>query len=161
MAGATARAGLRTVERSLVGLLVLFSGSCYRYTPLAGAPPGPDVELSLALSDQGRVEARATLGAGLDRVEGRVAQVNDTAYVLHVVRVQDIRGAVTQWSGETVTVPRAWVGNAYARQLSHSRTYLVATAFTAALTAFIATRTLAGNGGPTSENPGGGGGNQQ
>lgn len=148
------------LRRIAVGWWVLAAG-CYAYRPLGTVEPSADTELSLALSDQGRVEAASTLGSSVGRVEGKVVNSNDTAYVLHVTRVQNIRGAVSPWTGETVIVPRAWVGNVTERRFSRSRTYLVASAFTAALTAFIATRRLAGNGGPTLANPGGGGGNQQ
>jgi len=152
---------MTTPRRMAVACWSLLAAACYTYAPLGTVQPNSDAEVSLALSDVGRGQAGSTLGASVDRVEGKVVQVNDTAYVLHVDRVEDIRGGITTWSGETVPIPRAWVGNASTRQLSRSRTYLVASAFAAALTAFIATRTLTGSGGPTSENPGGGGGNQQ
>jgi len=144
------------------GLLSILLAGCYVYTPLETVTPRSDFEVALALTDLGRVEAGHTLGPAVDRVEGRVAAVTDTAYVLQVSSVRDIRGVVTKWSGETVTVPRAWVGNASARRLSRSRTYLLAGSFAAATAAFIASRAL-GIGGPSSPSvggPGGGGNNQ-
>jgi hypothetical protein len=149
--------------RSLgAALLSTLLAGCYVYTPLETVTPRPDVEVALALTDVGRVEAGHALGPAVDRVEGRVAQATDTAYVLQVSSVRDIRGVVTKWSGETVTVPHAWVGNAYARRLSRSRTYLLAGAFTAGLAALIASRTL-GVAGPSFQGSGGqgGGGNTQ
>ena len=152
---------MRALRRAAACWCLLAAGACYTYAPLEMVHPGAADEISLALSDQGRAQAASRLGPAIGRLEGKMVQVNDTAYVVRVSRVQDIRGAVSPWSGETVTVPRAWVGNVTERHLSRSRTYLIAGAVAAALTAFIATRTLAGSGGPASENPGGGGGNQQ
>ncbi len=147
--------------RQSVGVIVVFLAGCYVYTPLDTVTPRSDVEVALALTDLGRVEAGHALGPSIDRVEGRVAQVSDTAYVLQVSSVRDIRGVVTKWSGETVTVPRAWVGSASTRRLSRSRTYLLAGAFTAGAAAFIASRAL-GIGGPgMPSGAGGGGGNNQ
>lgn len=147
--------------RPLAASWLLGTLGCYAYAPLGTVRPSADTEVSLALSDQGRVDAASTLGSSVGRVEGKVVQLNDTAYVLRVSRVHDIRGTVSPWSGETVVVPRTWVGNVTERRFSRSRTYFIAGAFTAALTAFIVTRSLTGSGGPTTENPGGGGGNQQ
>ena len=142
-------------------LLSALLGGCYVYTPLEDVTPCADVEVALAVTDVGRVEAGHTLGPLADRVEGRVAQVTDTAYVLQVLTVRDVRGVVTKWSGETVTVPRAWVGGAYRRRLSRSRTYLLAGAFTAGAALFIGSRSLGiiGSGAPGSSQ-GGGGDNQ-
>jgi hypothetical protein len=137
---------------------VLLAG-CYTYTPLATLTPA-DAEVALSLTDRGRVEAATTLGGGIDRVEGKLVATSDTAYELAVLRVRDIRGTETTWAGERATVPRAWVANAYERHISRSRTYIAASAFTAAVAAFIASRTL-GGGGPTLQNPGGGGGGGQ
>ncbi len=144
-----------------VTLSTLLAG-CYVYTPLETVTPRPDVEVSLAVTDLGRLEAAHVLGPSVDRVEGRVAQVADTAYTVQVTSVRDIRGVVAKWSGETVTVPRAWVGSTYARRLSRSRTYLLAGMFVAGAAAFIASRAL-GVGGTDYQGSGGqgGGGNNQ
>jgi len=149
--------------RALFGtaLSVLLAG-CYVYQPLETVSPTPSVEVALTLTDLGRVESGQTLGPAVDRVEGRVEQVTDTAYVLRVTRVRDLRGVVTKWSGEAVTVPRAWVGMASQRRLSRSRTYLLAGAFTTGAAALIGSVTL-GVSGPTYQGSGGqgGGGNNQ
>lgn len=140
-------------------MLSVLLGGCYTYTPLATLTP-TEGEVALTLTDQGRAAAATSLGSGIDRLEGKLIAATDTAYMLAVLRVRDIRGVETQWAGERVTVPRAWVANAYERHISRSRTYLAASAFTAAVAAFIASRAL-GGGGPTLQNPGGGGGGGQ
>jgi hypothetical protein len=143
------------------GLAVVAAAGCYTYRPLGSAMPAPGAEISLVLTDQGRVAAGGVLGPSVDRVEGPLVDANDSAYLVRVMRVTDIRGTQSRWSAEAVAVNRAWVATAYSRQFSRSRTYVIAGAFTAALTAFVATRTL-GQHGPVLQAPGGtGGGNGQ
>jgi hypothetical protein len=150
------RAGRRVAPWIGVGLAALLA-ACYTSTPLALVTPVSGTGVSLLLTDVGRVGAGPTLGSGLARIEGTLVRLTDTAFVIRVSSVTDVRGVQTRWAGETVMVDRGWVGNAYERRLSRSRTYLVAGVFTAGLAAFIATRTL-GSGGPTLQTPGGGGG---
>jgi hypothetical protein len=145
--------------RWVVGVAPLLLAGCYTYTPLVTLTP-TEAQVALTLTDRGRADAATSLGSGIDRVEGKLLSASDTAYVLAVLRVRDIRGVETKWTGEQATIPRAWVANAYERHISRSRTYLVASAFTAAVAAFIASRTL-GGGAPTLQTPGGGGGGGQ
>jgi len=137
--------------------LTLVVAGCYTYTPLEAPSPAPQERVALVLTDQGRVGAGPTMGAGLARVEGMLIGSTDSDYTLRVAEVIDIRGAVSRWSAETVTLQRSWVGNAYERRLSKSRTYLLASALTVGVVAFIASRTLFGSSGPFVENPPGGG----
>jgi len=133
---------------------------CYTYAPLT-TQPAPEMQISLVLSDVGRVGASATLGSGLDRVDGVLMGTTDTTYVMRVLGVRDIRGVQTKWSGETAILQRAWVANTYERHFSRSRTYLITGVLTSAVAALIATRGF-GIVGPTLQNPpGGGGGNSQ
>jgi hypothetical protein len=145
--------------RAAVFLPSLLAG-CYTYAPLATGP-APEMQLSLVLSDVGRVGASATLGSGLDRVDGILMGTTDTTYAMRVFGVRDIRGVQTKWSGEAVILQRAWVANAYERHFSRGRTYLMTGIVTSAVAALIATRGF-GIVGPTLQNPpGGGGGNSQ
>lgn len=122
------------------GCVALLAAGCYTYTPMASVAPVPDGELSLVFTDQGRVGAGSVLGPSLERVDGRVVRASDSAYLLRVLRVTDLRGMQTSWRGETVSVARAWVGTGYERRFSRSRTYLVAGICAAVVAAFIGTR---------------------
>jgi hypothetical protein len=118
--------------------------------------------VALVLTDQGRVGAGPAIGSGVARVEGALLTATDSDYTLRVSQVTDIRGEVTRWSGEVVTLRRSWIGTAYQRHLSRARTYLLAGTVTAGLVAFAASRGLIFGGGPVIEPaPGGGGGGQQ
>jgi len=158
-----ARRSLRlSLGRLGVRLVPVVLAACYTYTPLATVAPTPGLRVSLALTDQGRVGVAPVMGAGLDRIEGTLVRVTDSSYVVQVASVTDVRGAVTKWVGETVTIERAWVANASERRFSRSRTYFAAGGFTAAVAAFIASRGLFGRGGPILWGSGGGdGGNNQ
>jgi len=150
--------------RTLICLRAVFLPSllagCYTYAPMTAAP-APEMQISLVLSDVGRVGATATLGSGLDRVDGVLMGATDTTYSLRVFGVRDIRGVQTKWSGESVILQRAWVANAYERHFSRGRTYLMTGVVTSAVAALIATRGF-GIVGPTLQNPpGSGGGNGQ
>lgn len=145
---------------ALLASLGLLAG-CYTYAPLPSVEPVTPAHVALVLSDQGRVGASPNVGSGVARVEGALIGSTDSAYTLRVAAVTDIRGAQSRWTGETITLRRTWIGNAYERRFSKSRTYLLVGAMTTGFFAFAATRHLFGIGGPQIENPPGGGGNQQ
>jgi len=145
-----------------VGLASTLLVGCYSYTPLPVVAPAPRARVALVLSDQGRVGAGPAVGSGVARVEGALLGSTDSDYTLRVAAVTDIRGARTRWSGETITLQRPWVGNAYERRFSKSRTYVLVGALAAGFIAFAVNRDLFGGGGPLTEiPPGGGGGGQE
>ncbi len=144
-----------------VGLASTLLVGCYSYTPLPVVAPAPRTRVALVLSDQGRVGAGPAVGSGVARVEGALLGSTDSDYTLRVAAVTDIRGAKTRWSGETITLQRPWVGNAYERRFSKSRTYVLLGALAAGFVAFAVSRDLFGGGGPLIETPPGGGGGGQ
>ncbi|HKW42032.1 MAG TPA: hypothetical protein VJN39_12350 [Gemmatimonadales bacterium] len=140
----------------LVGLVA----ACYSYTPLPTLEPVPETRVALVLSDVGRVGAGPEMGPGVARIEGAVVGSTDSEYTLRITGVTDIRGHENRWSGESFSVRRTWVGNAYERRFSKSRTYLLVGFLTVGVATFAATRHLFGIGSST-ETPGSGGGSQQ
>jgi len=152
---------VRRVSRACsVALVSNMVAGCYMYTPLPTLVPTPQTSVALTLSDQGRVGAGPTIGAGVARVEGAVIGSTDSDFTLRVAAITDLSGRQSRWSGETVTLQRAWVGNAYERRFSRSRTYVLVGALAAGFVTFAVTRHWFG-GGPVTENPGGGGGGNQ
>jgi len=140
----------------------LVGAACYTYTPLATPDPAPGTQVSLVLSDQGRVGMGPRIGQGVARVDGAVVGASDTAYVLSVSDILGINGSRSPWAGETVEVRRTYVSNSLERRFSRSRTLLVSGGAAAAVVAFILTRTRLGRGGGGASNvpPGGPPGNQ-
>jgi len=134
---------------------------CYGYAPLATLDPVPQTRVALVLSDDGRVGAGPVMGPGVARVEGALLGSTDSGYTLRILGVTDIRGRDSRWSGESVSLRRTWIGNAYERRFSKPRTYFLVGALTAGFVTFVATRHLFGGGSLTESGNGGGGGNQQ
>ncbi len=140
------------------GLLPGLNAACYTYTPLV-ASPEPASHVSVVLSDFGRLEASRQIGPNAERLEGSVVSTSDSGYMLAVSGVRSIQGNWVKWTGETVSVRRDYVALAYRRELSKSRTAVVAVGAAAAVTAIIVGFDLFGIGNdPIDNQPGGGGG---
>jgi hypothetical protein len=138
-----------TMRRALVksviaGGFAVFSG-CHQYIPLDTAPP-PGEHVALVITDRGRIGLADRLGAGVGRVEGRLTQNEPNEYVLDVFQVGLLGGQKTRWSGESVRLNKDFVGRVERRELARTRTWLLAGAVAAGITAFIATRGLLGSG---------------
>jgi len=129
-----------------IGWLPVLAG-CYTYTPIATLQPAPGTNVSLVLSDEGRMQSVRQVGPYAMRIEGELVQANSDDLVLAVSDVVDIRGTRSKWTGETVSLPRTYVMMTYEKQFSRSRTVLLATAVAGGIVAIIAGRNLLGFGG--------------
>jgi len=129
-----------------IGFLPVLVG-CYTYTPIATLQPAPGTNLSLVLSDEGRMQSMRQVGPYAMRIEGELVQANPDDLVLAVSDVVDIRGTRSKWTGETVSLPRTYVMTTYQKQFSRSKTALFATAIAGGIAAIIASRNLLGFGG--------------
>ncbi len=107
--------------RRLTGVVVLWSTlGCYVYAaPSGAARPGQQVELFL--SDRGRRELGATVGAATRSVAGRVAESSDSAVTLFVTETRSIRGDLDQWNRERVPIPTALLDSTKVQHLSIPR----------------------------------------
>lgn len=119
--------------------------ACYTNRPVIGALE-PSSKVAVMLTDVGRVEEASRLGQGVFRVEGALVAATDTDYLVSVSGVQPIRGAFVRWAGETVTVRRAHVAQAYERRLSPVRTALAAGGALGVVVAVVLTSDLLGFG---------------
>lgn len=141
-----AGAGTFRLVAVAIGLLPILAG-CYTYTPIATLEPEPGTNLSLVLSDEGRMQAVRQVGPYAVRVEGALVQATSDDLTLAVSQVVDGRGTHTKWTGESVSLPRSYVLMTYQKKFSGSRTALVAVATVGGLLALIASRNLLGLGG--------------
>jgi len=116
----------RTCAAAVAALLFPFLNGCYTYQRVATPqlPQGTDV--SLTITDQGRVGLGDRMGAGVMRVNGRVVDPSDSAWVVHVSSVEMLAGGKSHWSGEEVRLPRAYVGEVSTREFSRKKTWLAA-----------------------------------
>jgi hypothetical protein len=129
-----------------IGFLPVLAG-CYTYTPIATLQPAPGTNLSLVLSDEGRMQSMRQVGPYAMRVEGALLQATPEDLVLAVTDVVDIRGTRSKWTGESVSLPRSYVMMTYQKQFSRPKTVLVAMAVAGGIAAIIAGRNLLGIGG--------------
>ncbi|HLZ45636.1 MAG TPA: hypothetical protein VKQ05_08150 [Gemmatimonadales bacterium] len=134
------------MRRVAIGLAPLLA-ACYTYTPLTTVQPAPGTNLSLLLSDEGRMQTARQIGPYTMRIEGQLLSSTPADYVLAVTDVVDIRGARSKWTGESVPLPRTYVAMAYEKRFSRSKTIVLASAVTAGIVAIIASRSLLGLGG--------------
>jgi hypothetical protein len=129
-----------------IGVLPLLAG-CYTYLPVATLQPAPGTNLSLVLSDEGRMQSMRQVGPYAMRIEGELLQATPADFVLAVSDVVDIRGTRSKWAGESVSLPRSYVMTTYEKRFSRSKTIMMATAVAGGIVALIASRNLLGLGG--------------
>jgi hypothetical protein len=138
---------------SAIGVLLL--AACYTYTPIATLEPSPGTNLSLVLSDEGRMQSMRQVGPYAIRIEGELLSSTPEDLTLAVSDVVDVRGAHSKWTGESVSLPRSYVMMTYQKQFSRSKTTLVAALVAGGIVAIIAGRNLLGIGGHGNDpNPG-------
>lgn len=141
-----------------VSLLALLLSGCYAQIPLeSGAPaPAPGTRVVIELSDQGRVGMDRQVGAEVASVEGALVSRSDTSYVLAVSAIVGLRGSVSRWQGERVTVRPEFVRRLSERRFSMGRTVVAVGVASAGFLAFVVSRSLLGggnDGGPGKEDP--------
>jgi hypothetical protein len=129
-----------------IAFLPVLAG-CYTYTPIATLQPAPGTNLSLVLSDEGRMQSMRQVGPYAMRIEGELLQATPVDLVLAVSDVVDIRGIHSKWTGESISLPRSYVMMTYEKRFSTSKTVLLATAVAGGIAAIIAGRNLLGFGG--------------
>ena len=146
-------------KQTRVALLFCLATGCYRYVPLASGTFAADTEVRFGLTPAGSASLAPVLGRGTVAVEGRVAGVTDTAYVvamsatLKPTEDGTVSTARTVWAGEMVSIPRASVATTESRTLDRGRTAAVfaATSVAAAIIVKLVVHTLGsgGSGGDT------------
>ena len=151
------RGKCRAVSAGVMAFLLGVSSGCYVYPPVV-TTPAPGTELRLDLNDRGRAALGTQIGPSALNVEGVLKSPPDTAYVLGVTYVTDIRGQHNKWSGEPVTVSKDFVANTTQRTFSKTRTWLTVGAAAVGIAALVASFGLSGNGNPPGDGGGGGGG---
>lgn len=149
---------MRRVHRWVGVCFVAVVPACYKSVPLETSTPPIGETVSFIISDQGRVSLGERMGPGLARIDGRMMGTEGDQYVIDVFRTAQIGGGTSLWAGETMRLDRAFVARLEGRQLSKTRTWLVATAVTAVVVGFIASKGLTGlfggdDNGPPEEPP--------
>ncbi|MCA2984323.1 hypothetical protein [Gemmatimonas sp.] len=132
---------MRRAAAILPTALVLVSSACYSYVPVTGTPV-PGQEIALVVTDRGRVALNERLEPEIDELRGTLVRKTDSSYTLAMKQTVTLRRTTSTWAGESLSVASAFVGTVRRRELSRSRSWLVAGGAAAAVVAFIATRSF-------------------
>ena len=118
--------GRRVTALVAVAVLLPNVTGCYESLAVRTSvvPAGTDV--SFAITDRGRVALGKQLGEGVTRLNGRVAVVSDSAYVVKVSSVEYVASPMGHWSGEEIAVSRDYIASVAERRLSRKRSWLAA-----------------------------------
>jgi hypothetical protein len=128
-------------------MIAILSGAqgCYEYIPVDSPAATVGKVVELKITDPGRVGLADRFGPGLDRVEGRLVSERDNQLTVNVSNTTTLEGANTKWSGESVSLDRAFIGTVRSRRVSPTRTAILAAAAGAVLY-FTAAKPLIGGG---------------
>jgi hypothetical protein len=99
---------------------------CYSRQPLGGAIPEPGTRIVATLTDAGAAAVSGRLGEGAVEVEGEVSAVADSAWTLHMLRVEHRTGQSYGWNRELVSFPRYALANPAEITLDKRRSWLAA-----------------------------------
>jgi len=113
----------RPMRAALV--LPLLAG-CYAYRPLTAPQAAAGDRVRLTLTDSGAASLAAHLGPATEEVSGRLLGDSGGAYVVSVLGTRRRGGAETEWKGEHLLVPRAFVAEARSRRFPRRRTVVAA-----------------------------------
>jgi hypothetical protein len=149
---------LRSVATVLL-LTPLTGWGCYAYSQYVPDRPVAGATVEITLNDLGRFSMANHIGPEVMTVEGIVASVADSQFVLRVQRVVGIDRSVSRWALEPTTFQFSYVRGYREKRFSSGKTALFAGSMTASIVAFIATRSITGvfggdRGGPTGDGPG-------
>lgn len=163
--GVAPRTGTARSVRAIVGMILLTPHltGCYQYVPVREPVPPVGSEVTLRLTDQGRIALTQAVGPGVLDMRGHVLANTDTSMVLAVQTVNFIDLAIpARMNGLRVEVPRAFAFDLRERRLSKGRSIVAAgLAFLVVALASTIGLTVAGGGDIPIDMPNeGGGGNQ-
>ena len=121
--------------------------------PVVGVDPQVGTEVAFDVNDAGRVALGSTIGPEIAQVEGQLVEKDAGIYVVSVSTVRTLRGIEQPWSGERVRLRSEYLGPAYEKKFSKSRSIGMAVGSVGGVAAFFLTRNLLGSG--SSDNNGG------
>ncbi|HVX41031.1 MAG TPA: hypothetical protein VHB25_15795 [Gemmatimonadaceae bacterium] len=111
----------RAVRFSVCCVALAATQACYNYVPVETMPPAGE-NVSLVVTDQGRVSLAERFGPGIATIDGKLVGIQDSNYIINVYRVSQISGSHALWTGEQSHIDRGLVGTVRTRQLSLWRT---------------------------------------
>ncbi len=142
-------------------LLVPHLTGCFQFVPVSRSDVPGGAEVSLGITDQGRVALAEPVGPGIRRLDGRVVENSDTSLVLAVTAVKFIDLDVTMYrDGERVEIAHQHISEIRERRLSQSRSWIAAGLAAAGVAALLLISIVGFGGEEVSDRPGNGEGEQ-
>jgi len=119
---------------------MLLATACYNYTALRRSQPAPSTYVAVTLTESGSEALAQYIGPNILVVRGRFLCATDRGLVLSVAAVENQRGSIFEWKGESVAIPGEFVRAVEERHAANGKTVLLAGAslvgFLAAYAAF-------------------------
>jgi hypothetical protein len=109
-----------------VVLAVALGAGCYNYAPLRRSQLSPSTYLAVTLTEAGSEELAPYIGPNILVVRGRFLSATDRALILSVSAVENRRGDVLEWKGESVGVPGEFVRSLEERHPATGKTVMLA-----------------------------------
>jgi hypothetical protein len=134
---------LRLAGAALFGILL---AACYSMQPVVGAEPRVGTQIAFDVNDAGRVALGGTMGPEVAQVEGQLVEKQDGVYIVSVSNVRTLRGTDQPWSGERVKLRSDYLGPAYEKKFSKTRSIGAVVGSVGGITAFFLSRNLLGIG---------------
>jgi hypothetical protein len=128
--------GSRAIILVVVGAAQI---GCYNYTPLGRSSLVPSTYLAVTLTESGSEELAPSIGPSMLIVRGRFLSTTERGLILSVATVENRRGDLLAWNGESVVIPGEFVRSVETRQTAAGKTVLLAgTALVGMLAAYAA-----------------------
>lgn len=112
--------------------------ACTEYVPASIGGLAPEAKVAITLTATGMDSLERALGPGVQRVSGRYTSTSGDAIVLRVDATEGPRAPERRWSGESVALPRRFVGQVELARVSRTRTALATVGAIGALVALNA-----------------------
>jgi hypothetical protein len=141
------------MSRSVRSFLVIAAvvspiAACYHYAPVEEVQAEAGHEVRLQLTDRASVDLAEQIGPRIERVEGELLAVSDTAFTLRMSATYGRGNVETPWAGERVTFARGDVSRVERKAFDRGRSFVIGGgAVAGALLAGIAFNSLGGSGG--------------
>lgn len=135
----------RTTKAIALLLIQASSAGCYSLTPVVNTDVPAGTQVSLRITDAGRVSLGGSMGPEIGEVDGRLVQHSATDYTLAVSGVRFLRGGEQRWNGERISIRNEHVVEVREHKLSKPRSALLA-ALTISAVVYAATGGFGGFG---------------
>jgi hypothetical protein len=109
-----------------VVLAVTLQAACYNYAPLRRSELSPSTYLAVTLTEAGSEELARYIGPNVLVVRGRFLSATERGLILSVSAVENRRGDVLEWNGESVGVPGEFVRSLEERHPARGKTVMLA-----------------------------------